>query len=98
MPSSTRSRGAARSKIAAPLVRCASRLACRSNSRFAIGALLDALAAFDARADARHVVENLAGLVEPVVALEDDGVRRLTGQQMGEQVERRVGDRMAVRV
>src|SRR5262245_20101466 len=83
-------------KMAAPLVRYASNLACRSSNRFAM--TLSQLSRRNARADTRQIVENLVDRVEPVVAFENDDRRPVPPERIGEQVERRVGHRMGMRV
>src|SRR2546422_154416 len=80
--------------MACPLVRYSSRLTCRSNSRLAISDL--GLLTGDPRADARHIVEDFINGVEPVIALEHDGVRSVTRERVIEEVEHTIGDRVGM--
>src|SRR5258708_31383521 len=82
--------------MALPLVKYASRLACRSNSRFDMG--LPGLDVGDARADARNIAKDFVDGVEPVIALEYDKSRCLTLEHVAEQIERPVGNRMRMGV
>src|SRR5215510_13551290 len=82
--------------MAPALVRCSSRLICRSNKR--AGMRAPELHGVDARADTAHIVQDLVELLQSIVALEHDSLGSVTGQHMIEQIECCVGHRMRVRI
>src|SRR5262245_9300630 len=93
-PCKGRAGGAPSPKMAPALVRCSSRLICRSNKR--VGMNAPGLHGGDARANAAHIVQDLVEFQEPIVALEHDSLGSMTGQHMIEQIERGVRHRMRV--
>src|SRR5215471_11876025 len=97
-PRTDRSRGPSPlpPKIAVPLVRYASRLTCRSKSRPAMS--FPRLGVCQARADARHIVEDFLDRVQAIVALDDDVRGRMPDQRIVEQIERLLGQGMGMGV
>jgi hypothetical protein len=50
----------------------------------------------DARPYARNILKDFLTLVQPIIPLEDDGLRAMSTQRVIEKIERFLGDRMGV--